>query len=252
MRLDRGAIRCALLASIGSLLLAGPLWAFGEGNPSGLPEAPLGQPERGGLFRGMNGPGNVLDPGADRPLNLLNDDLFQKVEEPPAALPPKREKPGNGKNEGGGRNEKVRPEKAAGDAGKRPATAGDAAGRPGQKDGAREDAKRSGGSPDRPVIGGQAAPARPIERVEDGFLSGDDPLFGPAQAPDGRGRDMNPRGAGMDPRGLPGGDDMPLQQVPRGVLTLPSGPLTDPSKPIEGWNPGNEWFGGPQDGNLWK
>lgn len=220
-------------------VIAGPLWAFGEEKPVTLPNQQSAPSESGGGFRLWGSPADSGEPGSGKPLNLTDDSLFQRVEEAPSGLPAARV-PGTGREE----KRRPPPEKR-GEAGRQPPVAErkslESATERGAEGGGRGLSRRGEFGPGISG-GGKGDHANPPsgERVEEGFLSGGDPLFAPPPpVPNRRGRP-----AGLEPPGASG--EMPA----RGVLMLPTGPLSDSAPSGDGWNPGSEWYG--QDGNPWR
>ncbi|MBF0164091.1 MAG: hypothetical protein HQM01_06195 [Magnetococcales bacterium] len=227
------------MVAIGTLL-AGPLWAFGEEKPVPLPNQERAPSERGGGFRLWGGAAGSEEMDFGKPMNLMDDGMFQRFEEPPPGLPPARERPAGSVREEkrrqppGKRGEESRRLPVAEGKGLNPAPE-----RIGQ-DSVRGTVRRGESGPGNPgAVKGDDSKLPAIERVEEGFLGGADPLFAPPPpVAEGGGR------PGMEPPAVSG------EVSPPGVLTLPSGPLTDSAPSGEGWNPGSEWYG--QDGNPWR
>ncbi|MBF0416636.1 MAG: hypothetical protein HQL86_00085 [Magnetococcales bacterium] len=220
--------------------LASQVWAFGEEKPVHLPnqEGAFGPSESDGGIRLWGNPRDSGAPEREKPLHLMEDGPFQQFEEAPQPPPPAP--PGKVGQE----KRRLPPGKR--DEGSRPPPQGsvrsmDRAGEGGVSERGRKPEKApnsKAGSSDVGTNGPSSQPA--IERIEQGFMSGEDPLFAPSPsvlgAPGRPGREPPPDLSGEIPS--------------RGVLTLPAGPLTDPSPSGEGWNPGSEWYG--QDGNPWR
>ncbi|MBF0271653.1 MAG: hypothetical protein HQL98_06300 [Magnetococcales bacterium] len=87
---------------------------------------------------------------------------------------------------------------------------------------------------------GEAARSREI--LDDPYFIGETPSASPPPGLDPR-RPAPGAASGLE-------EEMDLERtVPRGTLTLPSGPLTQPES-ADGWNPTGEWYG--QDSTPWR